>query len=59
MANTMLPCAAAKGVDEEKDSSGAGESEHHRRLLWYERRVLAGHGGTVTCEKVSLGYVVL
>ncbi|XP_023543531.1 MLO-like protein 10 [Cucurbita pepo subsp. pepo] len=51
MANTMLPCAAAKGVDEEKDSSGAGESEHHRRLLWYERRVLAGHGGTVTCEK--------
>lgn len=49
VANTMLPCAAVKG---DKLQDGVDEGEHHRRLLWYERRVLAAAGGAVSCKEV-------
>ncbi|XP_023518037.1 MLO-like protein 8 [Cucurbita pepo subsp. pepo] len=49
VANTMLPCAAAKDDKMEKDAGGADEGEHHRRLLWYERRYLAAVG-PVSCK---------
>lgn len=51
VANTMLPCAAAKDDKMEKDAGGADEGEHHRRLLWYERRYLAAVG-PVSCKDV-------
>ncbi|KAJ4965173.1 hypothetical protein NE237_017022 [Protea cynaroides] len=40
-ANTMLPCPY-RGDDM---TEGAQGEEHHRRLLWNERRFLAGGGG--------------
>ncbi|KAH0770885.1 hypothetical protein KY290_014866 [Solanum tuberosum] len=37
VADTMLPCLA-------KNKGAAKEEEHRRKLLWYERRILAGEG---------------
>ncbi|KAL2522155.1 MLO-like protein 8 [Forsythia ovata] len=50
VANTMLPCPLEDAKDK-KDTEG----ESHRRLLWYERRVLAGgKGGNCKEDHVSL-----
>lgn len=66
IADTMLPCpirgSTGHGTDkgagadgaEKGGSIGGGESEHHRRLLWYEQRMLAGGSPGRGCESVSL-----
>lgn len=65
-ANTMLPCpirgGTAHGADKGAGAKGgggevgSGESEHHRRLLWYEHRILAGGSPAKGCKPVSLYY---
>ena len=48
-ANTMLPCNP-------KAHEGHVESEGklHRRLLWYQRRFLAGDSGSKECKDASM-----
>ncbi|KAG2692989.1 hypothetical protein I3760_08G078300 [Carya illinoinensis] len=57
-ADTMLPCPIRRGSDyrgpHEKPKMGKGE--HHRKLLWYERRFLAAGGAGPACK---LGHVPL
>lgn len=61
-ANTMLPCLPKYGHSANAGSSTEGsstedsstEGEHHRRLLWYERRFLSGGGEAVACKEVSV-----
>lgn len=45
VANTMLPCPAVHKDAEKKE-------EHRRRLLWFERRILAG--AETTCKEVNV-----
>ncbi|CAK7355510.1 unnamed protein product [Dovyalis caffra] len=45
---TMWPCKK-RSVDE-KSSSTEGEGEHRRRLLWFDRRFLAGAESGVKCK---------
>ncbi|KAJ8762208.1 hypothetical protein K2173_007364 [Erythroxylum novogranatense] len=68
--NTMLPCprkhsrkdyhgGAAHADAFAAHAEGAAHADkggHHRRLLWYDRRSLAGGGGGATCKE---GYVPL
>lgn len=44
VADSMLPCPVAEKKSDKKE-------ENHRRLLWYERRVLAG-GYKSSCKEV-------
>ncbi|CAA3032549.1 MLO 8 [Olea europaea subsp. europaea] len=46
VANTMLPCSLKAKEDKENTKGDDG----HRRLLWYERRVLAG-GKEAKCKE--------
>ncbi|KAL7085698.1 hypothetical protein ACP275_14G294800 [Erythranthe tilingii] len=46
IANTMLPCAHLKRHFHEKD-----KDHHHRRLLWYEHRILAADSPTRSCKR--------
>ncbi|CAI9758077.1 unnamed protein product [Fraxinus pennsylvanica] len=46
VANTMLPCPL-KAAEDKKDTKG---DDGHRRLLWYDRRVLAG-GKEAKCKE--------
>ncbi|KAF5455606.1 hypothetical protein F2P56_025166 [Juglans regia] len=57
-ADTMLPCPLRGGGDHQKPKPEpeTGEGEHHRRLLWHERRHLAGGGAGPVCK---LGHVPL
>lgn len=48
-ANTMLPCPP-KGQEENVGSGG----EPHRRLLWSQRRILAGESKSKECKDVSM-----
>ncbi|XP_061948948.1 MLO-like protein 10 isoform X1 [Populus nigra] len=48
VAGTMLPCKK-QGVTD-KSSSTKGEEEPGRRLLWFDRRFLAGAKGAVKCK---------
>ncbi|CAN1760927.1 MLO-like protein 8 [Linum perenne] len=45
VANSMLPCPA------ETEHKTEGEEEHHRRLLWFEHRVLAGADTATSCKE--------
>ncbi|KAF5455609.1 hypothetical protein F2P56_025168 [Juglans regia] len=56
--DTMLPCPLRGGGDHQKPKPEpeTGEGEHHRRLLWHERRHLAGGGAGPVCK---LGHVPL
>ncbi|KAG6644766.1 hypothetical protein CIPAW_08G076200 [Carya illinoinensis] len=53
-ADTMLPCPIRRGSDyrgpHEKPKMGKGE--HHRKLLWYERRFLAAGGAGPACKLI-------
>lgn len=49
VANTMLPCPLKAKEDKENTKGDDG----HRRLLWYERRVLAG-GQEAKCKEVNM-----
>lgn len=57
IAGTMLPCPLA-GSDysyeagQEPETNG-GEHEHHRKLLWYERRFLAAGSVGADCKMVK------
>lgn len=55
-ADTMLPCPLRGGGDHQKPKPEpeTGEGEHHRRLLWHERRHLAGGGAGPVCKLVSI-----
>ncbi|KAF2310249.1 hypothetical protein P3X46_035031 [Hevea brasiliensis] len=53
-ADTMLPCPK-KGMKDEHESA-SGNEEHHRRLLWYDRRFLGGDSKVKGCK---MGYVPL
>ncbi|CAI9777137.1 unnamed protein product [Fraxinus pennsylvanica] len=53
---TMLPCPNRSASKEEHKSASGAEAEHHRRLLWYEHRVLSGDSPPQGCKK---GYVAL
>ncbi|KAK8653877.1 hypothetical protein V6N13_127860 [Hibiscus sabdariffa] len=46
VANTMLPCRADVKEDTSKDSE-----EHRRRLLWFDRRILASVSSAPKCEE--------
>lgn len=48
----MLPCPRKVEHDEHKSPSVA--EDHHRRLLWYDRRFLGGHSNVKGCKPVSL-----
>ncbi|KAL9244092.1 hypothetical protein vseg_017901 [Gypsophila vaccaria] len=58
LANTMLPCRMMEHpkLDTHHDEPAKDEGEHHRRLLWYDRRMLSGGGPAVGCKE---GYVSL
>lgn len=45
----MLPCSLKAKEDKENTKGDDG----HRRLLWYERRVLAG-GKEAKCKEVNM-----
>ena len=47
---TMLPCA----VKSDKEETKSSDEEHRRRLLWFERRSLAGASYAAKCKTVSL-----
>lgn len=51
VAETMLPCALKK-------TAKTAEEEHRRRLLWFERRFLAGATAT-KCKEVSINFIPL
>ncbi|KAL2529751.1 MLO-like protein 8 [Forsythia ovata] len=53
---TMLPCPNRSSGEEKPKNAHGGEAEHHRRLLWYEHRMLAGDSPARGCKK---GYVPL
>lgn len=48
VANSMLPC------QKDNDKSASSEEEHRRRLLWFERRFLAGAESATKCKDVSV-----
>ncbi|XAR61516.1 hypothetical protein NMG60_11015963 [Bertholletia excelsa] len=55
LAGTMLPCALhhsedPHGQEYELDDHSEDDSEHHRRLLWIERRSLAASSSTSACK---------
>ncbi|GAB4828422.1 MLO-like protein 5, variant 2 [Ancistrocladus abbreviatus] len=57
LSNTMLPCPKVYESGAAKQDHAAGDKgEHHRRLLWYEHRVLAGGAAPAGCKP---GYVPL
>ncbi|KAA8537383.1 hypothetical protein F0562_026930 [Nyssa sinensis] len=55
-ADTMLPCSqkvahgSAHSPDAKHKPPQKAEPEHHRRLLWNERRILAGSGPSAGCK---------
>ncbi|OWM81163.1 hypothetical protein CDL15_Pgr007194 [Punica granatum] len=51
-ADTMLPCPH-RGIPQGAAIGGgdAEESAHHRRLLWYEHRILVAHDGKPGCKQ--------
>ncbi|KAF8405577.1 hypothetical protein HHK36_010484 [Tetracentron sinense] len=49
-ADTMLPCPF-RGEHEAEHKTGEGEGEHHRKLLWNERRFLAAGSDAPRCKK--------
>ncbi|CAM8954046.1 unnamed protein product [Rhodiola kirilowii] len=55
VAKTMLPCAY-KGASKDSDESKKSGSEHRRRLLWHDRRVLASEEEVISCGE---GYAPL
>ncbi|KAK9756639.1 hypothetical protein RND81_01G111400 [Saponaria officinalis] len=58
LANTMLPCPLREQVKHDNSNHGVEDkAEHHRKLLWYDRRMLSGGGdATIGCKE---GYVAL
>ncbi|XP_038716781.1 MLO-like protein 9 [Tripterygium wilfordii] len=57
-ADTMLPCPPhdhpAADLHEYGNVPSGGKEEHHRRLLWFERRSLAGGAPSVGCKEGHL-----
>lgn len=53
LANTMLPCAYKPNHEKKSHEHGEAKADHHRRLLWYERRMLSGGAAPVGCKEVS------
>lgn len=53
-ADTMLPCPLRGGghYQEPQNETQKGEGEHHRKLLWHERRYLAEESGGPGCKPV-------
>ncbi|KAJ0098043.1 hypothetical protein Patl1_29312 [Pistacia atlantica] len=49
VADTMLPCVS----DSVNDGESSSESEHRRRLLWFDRRYLSSSDTTPSCKSVS------
>ncbi|KAJ0039633.1 hypothetical protein Pint_28745 [Pistacia integerrima] len=46
VADTMLPCVS----DSVNDGESSSESEHRRRLLWFDRRYLSSSDTTPSCK---------
>lgn len=56
-ADTMLPCPIRGGDRQEPhEEPEMGKGEHHRKLLWYERRYLAAEGAGPACKLVRILY---
>lgn len=58
IADTMLPCPLT-GSDHNYESGHetevtGGDHEHHRKLLWYERRFLAAGSVGADCKLVRI-----
>ena len=57
IAGTMLPCPLVGGDHGyeagHEPQVTPGEHEHHRKLLWHERRFLAAGSVSAGCKQVS------
>lgn len=54
----MLPCPY-RGQHVTEDKTEGVEQDHHRRLLWNERRFLAAGGDAPRCKTVSVSCMTL